>query len=163
MRWTARGLSGLLVVGMIAGCQSLPRPEEVETARTHIQQLKFDKPAAGLINAHAELVIYNPGRVKTQVEGVEAALCRGETVLGRAVASGDHDIPAMGSQRVWLHFNRISVALLEAAIGRTLTKSAVEAFEIDGVIIYETRTGLLRHPFAKFRIQTVLGPSGSGM
>jgi len=153
----------MVVVVMVGACRTLPRPEEVAQARTHIQTLKFDRPKEGTIKARADLIIHNPGRVKTYIDGVEATLYRGETVLGRAVRDCDHDIAPLDSQRVRLYFKRIRVADLEAAIGRKLTETGMEPFEIDGVIIYKTATGPLRRPFENFRIQTVLGPKGTGL
>ena len=159
------GQWALVIVGvvMVGACRTLPQADEVAQARTHIQTLKFDKPKEGYIEARADLIIHNPGRVKTYIDGVEATLFRGETVVGRAVRDCDHDIAPLDSQRVRLHFKRIRVADLEAAIGRTLAKTGIEPFEIDGVIIYETQTGPLRQPFENFRIQTVLGPKGTGL
>jgi len=156
-------LALLVVVAVTAGCRSLPRREQVAKARTHIQTLKFERPKRGEIDARAELVIYNPGEVKTYIDSIDATLYRGEAVLGRVIVDEDHKIRPWDSKAIWLRFEDISVARLETAIGRPLAKSGIEDFEIGGVIIYETRDGYLRHTLEKFRIGTILGPKGSGM
>jgi len=163
MRRMGSWLGLVVVVAVAAGCRSLPKADDVATARTHIQTLRFEEPEEGQIEARAELVIYNPGEVKTYIDSIEATLYRGEAALGRVVSDKHFDIPRWDSKAVWLAFKDISMAQLEAAIGRQLTKAGAEDFEIEGVIVYQVQEGLLRHPFGKYRIATILGPAGSGM
>jgi len=162
MRRIVQWMPVVLVAGSVCAC-ALPRASEIQPARTHIQTLRFAEPKDGLIDAKAKFDIYNTSQVETKIDEIHAVLLRGDVVVAKARRGGDHSIRAGHTAKVYVEFKDIPVARLEAAIGRKLVKDGIEKFAIEGVIVYESEDGPVRHPIERFAISTILGPKGSKM
>ena len=148
----------MIVVAVTVSACALPRASEIEQARTHVQTIRFKAPKDGLVDAKAKVDIHNVSRVKTKIDEVVATLRHGDVVVAEGRRGGDHSIRPGHTAKLYVEFKGISVADLERTIGGKLADKRVAEFTVDGVIVYESEDGPVRHPFGPYTLTAFLRP-----
>ena len=151
----------MLVAASAAACRHIPRQSDIQQPSTQVTVLSFGMPDGGTIEAKADLLVFSKSGLSTKVESLEATLYVKGTAVGKGRTEDGAWIPSLDSKVFTLEFEDLDVAGLEKALGRVLGQGAIETFEVDGVIVYETQEGALQQPFPKSSISCYLGPKGT--